>query len=98
MSTPQDFAARDAGKVSDGFDVMVPHDRNRYLADIAGTVRAYHARTAEQVTAIKRADAVAETMKFAQERGADFVGLDTLSRDAAAEGRLRRSELGRELA
>ena len=56
------------GRVSNGFDVMVPDDRNRYLADIAGTVRAYHACTAEQVTAIKRVDAVAETMKFAEER------------------------------
>jgi isobutyryl-CoA mutase len=72
------------GRASNGFDVMVPDDRNRYLADIAGTVRAYHARTAEQVTALKRADAVAETMKFAEERGVDFAGLGSLSRDAVA--------------
>ena len=62
---------------------MVPDDRNRYLADIAGTVRAYHARTAEQVTAIKRVDAVAETMRFARS-GVDFAGLGSLSGDTVA--------------
>ena len=73
------------GKVSDGSSVMVPNGRNRYLADIADVVRAYHLRTAAQVAAIERADAVTETMKFAAECGVDFAGLVQLSHDAAAK-------------
>ena len=64
--------------------VMVPHGRNRYLAETADTVRAYHLRTNDQVAAIKRRQAVAETMNFATERGIDLAGLDLLNRDAQA--------------
>lgn len=35
-------------KVSTALSAVVPSDRERYLADIADTVRAYHRRTAEQ--------------------------------------------------
>ncbi len=63
---------------------MVPHGRNRYLAETADTVRAHHLRTTDQVAAIRRADAVAETRKFAAERGIDLAGLDLLDRDAQA--------------
>jgi methylmalonyl-CoA mutase len=72
------------GRVSDGTSVMVPNARDRYLAEIAETVRAYHERTADQVTAVQRSDAVAETMTFALQRGVGVEGLDKLSREAAA--------------
>ena len=72
------------GKVSDGSTVMVPHGRNRYLAETADTVRAHHLRTTDQVAALRRADAVAETTKFATERGIDMAGLDLLNREAQA--------------
>jgi isobutyryl-CoA mutase len=74
-----------ADKVSDVTAVMVPHGRARYLADTADTVRAYHARTAEQVAAIRRADALAEASRFAAERGVDPASLDMLSREATAQ-------------
>ena len=73
-----------AGKVSDGKAVMVPNARLRYLAEIAETVRAYHARTAQQVAATSRADAVTEAIAFAAERGVEAGGLEKLSREAAA--------------
>ena len=72
------------GRVSDGTSVMVPNARDRYLAEIAESVRAYHEQTADQVTAVQRSDAVAETMTFALQRGVGVDGLDTLSREAAA--------------
>jgi isobutyryl-CoA mutase len=71
-------------KVSNGTSVMVPNARDRYLAETAETVRAYHARTDEQVAALKRADAVTDTASFAAERGVDLGGLDTLGAEAAA--------------
>ena len=71
-----------AGKVSDGSTVMVPHGRNRYLAETADTIRAHHLRTTDQVAALRRADAVAQTTKFAMEHGIDMPGLDVLNREA----------------
>ncbi len=71
------------GNVSEGTSVMVPNARIRYLAEIADTVRDYHARTAEQVAATRRADAIAETITFAGERGVDLSDLETLRREAA---------------
>lgn len=37
-----------AGRISSGQNVIVPPARNRYLAELADTVRAYHRRVAEQ--------------------------------------------------
>jgi isobutyryl-CoA mutase len=71
------------GRVSDGSAVMVPHARIRYLAEIAETVRAYHARTAEQVAAMRRSDAVEEAADFAVEKGIDLAGLRALRDEAA---------------
>jgi methylmalonyl-CoA mutase len=41
-------------QVSTGATVIVPSARERYLADVADTVRSYHARTNEQVAAARR--------------------------------------------
>ncbi|TDC56341.1 methylmalonyl-CoA mutase [Actinomadura sp. KC345] len=41
-------------KVSTGAAAVIPTGRVRYLSDIAETVRGYHARTAEQVAAVRR--------------------------------------------
>jgi methylmalonyl-CoA mutase len=44
-----------AVKTSSGSAAVVPLDRARYLADIADTVRGYHARTAQLAAAARRA-------------------------------------------
>ena len=44
---------------STGLSVLVPPARVRYLAEISEGVRRYHATTAEQVSAVRTADAVA---------------------------------------
>ncbi len=52
-------------KVSTGFAAVVPPDRVRYLAEIAETVRGYHADTelfAEQARRVQRFEAVAEEL------------------------------------
>ncbi|SFB86841.1 methylmalonyl-CoA mutase [Nocardioides terrae] len=44
-------------KTSTGLHAVVPPERTRYLADIADTVRGYHAQTAELVEKARRAQA-----------------------------------------
>jgi len=46
-----------ATKTSTGLHAVVPPERTRYLADIADTVRGYHAQTAELVEKARRAQA-----------------------------------------
>ena len=73
-----------AGKVPIEAAVIVPTSRERYLGEIAGTVRDYHARTVDQAAAVKRAEAVADTIVFATHMGADVTGLDALQEEAEA--------------
>ncbi|MBN2623559.1 MAG: cobalamin-dependent protein, partial [Acidimicrobiales bacterium] len=70
------------GRVSSRRDALVPADRVRYLADIAATVRDYHATTAAEVEAARRRQHVATTRDLL--RGGDAAA-DTTAVDALAE-------------
>ncbi|HVF75257.1 MAG TPA: fused isobutyryl-CoA mutase/GTPase IcmF [Acidimicrobiales bacterium] len=71
-------------KVSSRAEVVVPPNRNRYLAEIAEAVRAYHAETAEQVDIARRLQQVRETRAALVERGAEVDALDQLETELAA--------------
>src|SRR5690606_41732372 len=45
---------RASGKVPSDTSVIIPGSRTRYLAEIAETVRNYHARTRQQVEAVRK--------------------------------------------
>ncbi|MFZ5585220.1 MAG: fused isobutyryl-CoA mutase/GTPase IcmF [Thermodesulfobacteriota bacterium] len=45
---------RPAARYSEDKTIIVPAERNRYLAEIADTVRAYHAETRQQAAVIRR--------------------------------------------
>ncbi|MFG1641459.1 fused isobutyryl-CoA mutase/GTPase IcmF [Amycolatopsis sp. NPDC049252] len=47
------------GKVSTDASTVIPGTRARYLADISETVRGYHAKTEQQVAAIRKQEALA---------------------------------------
>ncbi|MEV0431458.1 fused isobutyryl-CoA mutase/GTPase IcmF [Micromonospora sp. NPDC050495] len=50
-----------AGRTSTGLSSVLPSGRERYLAEIAQTVRRYHATTAEQVDLVRRRQHLAAT-------------------------------------
>ena len=52
---------RPTGRVPSTAQVIVPRGRERYLADVAATVRGYHARTGAQAEAVRRRDQVEAT-------------------------------------
>ena len=56
MSVTEGRLASAPTKVSTGLSVLVPPARTRYLAEIAEAVRAYHAHTDEQVSAVRTVD------------------------------------------
>ena len=65
-------------KTSTGLTVLVPGPRQRYLAEIAEAVRAYHADTAEQVAAVRAVDqleAVRDRLAATGRPTADVEGL-----------------------
>ncbi|MEU8636261.1 fused isobutyryl-CoA mutase/GTPase IcmF [Amycolatopsis sp. NPDC048633] len=47
------------GKVSTDASTIIPGNRSRYLAEISETLRGYHAKTAQQVAAIRKREALA---------------------------------------
>jgi methylmalonyl-CoA mutase len=61
----------------------VPPQRDRYLAEIAQCVRSYHAKTAEQADAVRRADALGRAVSEAAARGVDAGGIARLYEEAA---------------
>jgi methylmalonyl-CoA mutase len=56
-------------KTSSAAAVIVPANRSRYLAEVAETVRAYHARTTEQAAAARRRQHVIETQALLLDQG-----------------------------
>ncbi|GIH72867.1 fused isobutyryl-CoA mutase/GTPase IcmF [Sphaerimonospora thailandensis] len=64
-----------ASKVTAG---VVPSSRTRYLAEIAETVRGYHAHTAEQAGAVRRRQHLAHARELVVAEGADTAALDAL--------------------
>ncbi|HZM30317.1 MAG TPA: fused isobutyryl-CoA mutase/GTPase IcmF [Acidimicrobiales bacterium] len=69
LGLPEGRLAPVATKVSTGMSSFIPPDRVRYLAEIAGTVRDYHAETAEQAQAVYRADALATAARLLEGAG-----------------------------
>ncbi|HLI53119.1 MAG TPA: fused isobutyryl-CoA mutase/GTPase IcmF [Acidimicrobiales bacterium] len=65
---------------------IVPAERTRYLAEIAETVRAYHAETARQAAAARRRQQLRAVAALLAERTAsDAPTLDALAREAEQE-------------
>lgn len=62
---------------------VVPPERTRYLADIAHTVRSYHARTDDQAGAARRAQQLAEVAAQLPAEGPARTEVEKLAADAA---------------
>jgi methylmalonyl-CoA mutase len=73
-----------SGRVSTGSTPFVPAGRDHYLAEIAETVRAYHARTEERARALRRADSLSMAAAIAAERGLETAELEVLAGEARA--------------
>jgi isobutyryl-CoA mutase len=71
-------------KVSSAVQPIVPPARSRYLAEIAETVRAYHARTAESVAAARRCQALETARELIAARG-EAAASTTTDLDAALD-------------
>ena len=70
-------------KASTGFGVIVPSSRQRYLAEIADSVRGYHARTATQAELARRRQQLAATAAMLTERELDATEVTTLEAETA---------------
>ncbi|MEQ0557464.1 fused isobutyryl-CoA mutase/GTPase IcmF [Amycolatopsis sp. NEAU-NG30] len=71
------------GKVSTDASTIIPGNRVRYLAEIAETVRGYHAKTEQQVAAVRKRDALRVAREELAKADASTDALDGLL--AAAE-------------
>ncbi|WP_370961143.1 fused isobutyryl-CoA mutase/GTPase IcmF [Amycolatopsis sp. cg9] len=71
------------GKVSTDASTIIPGNRARYLAEIADSVRGYHAKTEQQVAAVRKRNALALTRTELSKVDATTDALDGLL--AAAE-------------
>ncbi|MBK1788669.1 fused isobutyryl-CoA mutase/GTPase IcmF [Prauserella cavernicola] len=69
-------------KVSSELATIIPTDRARYLADIAGTVRGYHEQTGKQVEAVRRRGHLAAARDELTAAGAGTEDLQRLLADA----------------
>ena len=72
--------------------VIVPSERVRYLAEIAVTVRDYHANTKQQVTCARERQQLIESKRMLAENGRGAADLDTLisERENALDATSRR--------
>ncbi|SFQ08414.1 methylmalonyl-CoA mutase [Amycolatopsis arida] len=73
------------GKVSTDASTVIPPSRERYLADIAETVRAYHARTREQAEVVRRREHLRAARAALAAEGAPTGDLDRLLERVEAE-------------
>ncbi|MFZ0160150.1 MAG: fused isobutyryl-CoA mutase/GTPase IcmF [Kineosporiaceae bacterium] len=71
-----------SGKVSTGLSTIVPPARVRYLAEVAGTVRAHHARTLELAAAARRRQHLGTAVAALAETGGDPGALESLAAEA----------------
>jgi methylmalonyl-CoA mutase len=67
-------------RTSTGLTSVLPAGRERYLAEVAETVRAYHRRTAEQVEVVRRRQHLGTTraLLHADDQGAAVQAVETL--------------------
>lgn len=72
-------------KVSTDLAGVLPKGREQYLAEIAATVRSYHATTAEQIEAVRRHHALARTRDELGAAGRDTTALEELVASAAGD-------------
>ena len=74
-----------AVRASTASSPVVPPERLRYLADVAGTVRGYHAETHRQADAVRRATQVGATAALVAERTGEVpADLEALAVDTSA--------------
>ncbi len=81
------------GKWSEPGGGIVPAARQRYLAEVAATVRGYHAEVAKQVTIARERQHLRETRRMLEQAGGDDMrAVDALlaDRDAALDPRCRK--------
>jgi len=71
-------------RVSTGLTSFLPPARNRYLAEIAETVRGYHAATAEQAAAVRRHEQLVAARDALASAGRATDDLEPLVAEAAA--------------
>ena len=72
-------------KVSTDLAGVLPKGRERYLAEIASTVRSYHATTGQQIEAVRRHHALARTRDELATAGRDTSALDELVSASAGD-------------
>ena len=80
-------------RASSGKSVIVPPARVRYLAEIAETVRGYHARTAEQSKIARERQQLLASKRMLEEAGTDAAALDALIEERTAKLDARSIEL-----
>ncbi|GAA3818704.1 fused isobutyryl-CoA mutase/GTPase IcmF [Amycolatopsis tucumanensis] len=72
-------------KVSTGATVIIPAAKERYLADIAATVRGYHEKTRDQVAAVRKVDQLRAAKEALAADGADTGPIEALLAKAESE-------------
>ncbi|MGW4592823.1 fused isobutyryl-CoA mutase/GTPase IcmF [Amycolatopsis thermoflava] len=72
-------------KVSTGATVIIPASKERYLADIAATVRGYHEKTRDQVAAVRKVDQLRAAKEALAADGADTGPIEALLAKAESE-------------
>ncbi|TNY37205.1 fused isobutyryl-CoA mutase/GTPase IcmF [Thermomonospora catenispora] len=65
-------------KASSKIQTVIPPERSGYLAEIARTVRAYHAETAEQAELVRRRQRLRTARELVAQSGGDVADLDRL--------------------
>ncbi|HEX9192428.1 MAG TPA: fused isobutyryl-CoA mutase/GTPase IcmF, partial [Burkholderiales bacterium] len=80
-------------RTSSGKNAIVPPARSRYLAEIAETVRGYHARTAEQSKIARERQQLLASKRMLEEAGTDAAALDALIEERTAKLDARSIEL-----
>jgi len=71
-------------KESSSLTTIIPRGRERYLAEIAETVRSYHATTATQMLTARQRQQLRASAELVTARGGDTELLDTLADEADA--------------
>jgi len=72
------------GKVSSLHEAVVPPERTRYLAEIAASVRSYHARSEQQAALARRRQAAREVAAALAERGQEAAEVEALAVEAGS--------------
>ena len=75
-----------ANKISSSKTIIIPPERNRYLAEISETVRKYHHQTGSQAKEVRRVWHLQETTAYFSEKGTDELSalLERLKTEAAS--------------